>query len=69
MLDALVSHDTRLRHLSMDERDRLRSIAMRARRVQDGGARPEYGRLYADVVTLLHIIGGEDVAGLERLPF
>lgn len=64
MADPLAAHDTRLRHLDRGERDQLRTIAQRARGVQDG-VRPEYGRLYADVLHLLHVIGGEFAEGQE----
>lgn len=67
MQSMLVSHGTRLRHLTMNERERLESIAQRARNISNGGARPEYARLYADVLTLLRIIGGEYAEGQENL--
>lgn len=66
MFNALVPHDSRLRSLTMDERDRLRSIADRARRVS-AGERPEYGRLHADILTMLRIVGGEFDEDQERL--
>jgi hypothetical protein len=59
MSEPLVSHATRLRGLTRGERDQLRDIAQRARTIHDGGARPAYARLYADILFMLHMIGGE----------
>lgn len=62
-----VATDSRLGAIPMGQRDALRSIAARARRIYQGEDHPDRARLYQDVITILHIIGGEFSQGQEPL--
>lgn len=56
---AFVENDTRLRGLTIDDQTRLDSITIRAENIISGDEERDFNRAFADILSLLVIVGGE----------
>lgn len=63
-----VTHNTRLRYLSVNERDQLDSIVKRFRAIEKSEEKPDMARALMDVRHLLNIIGGDYCVGEPLYP-
>jgi len=59
LFNMAVLNDTRVASLKLIERDQLRSIALRFKKVIQKEEKPDIARMLADIEYLLGIIGGE----------